>query len=210
MLLFVVTLSISLFPTMKSQIFDDFYFVQQWPPAVCAGRSGQCVGQGFRYFTIHGVWPQKGGQSIVNCPGTKFDVNQISSLTNTLHQTWPDVINGKDQTFWEHEWNKHGTCSESKYQMLPYFQMAINMKYKIDVLGAMRVGGVVPNNHKKAKQRVEVVIFNAYHAYPLLRCKKDSTGQYLLTEVVMCFKDDGVTLLNCTRSKSTCGADFLF
>lgn len=77
MLLFVVTLSISLFPTMKSQIFDDFYFVQQWPPAVCAGRSGQCVGQGFRYFTIHGVWPQKGGQSIVNCPGTKFDVNQV-------------------------------------------------------------------------------------------------------------------------------------
>ena len=76
-LLFVVTLSISLFPIMKSQQFDKFYFVQQWPPAVCDGRTGKCVGKGMYYFTIHGVWPQKGGKSVINCPGTQFDFNKV-------------------------------------------------------------------------------------------------------------------------------------
>uniref|UniRef100_A0A0A0LHQ9 Uncharacterized protein n=2 Tax=Cucumis sativus TaxID=3659 RepID=A0A0A0LHQ9_CUCSA len=209
-LLFVVTLSISLFPIMKSQQFDKFYFVQQWPPAVCDGRTGKCVGKGMYYFTIHGVWPQKGGKSVINCPGTQFDFNKISSLANTLHQIMKDVINADDQFLWSHEWNKHGVCSESRYSMKQYFQMAINMKYKINVLSALRMGGITPNNHLKAKQRVEGAMFTAYNAYPLLRCKKDSSGQSLLTEVVMCFDNDGVTLLNCTTTKSNCDADVLF
>lgn len=75
--LFAFALTI-FFSMVNSQTFDSFYFVQQWPPAVCALQSGQCVGQGLRYFTIHGVWPQKGGGSVTNCPGNSFDFNKVN------------------------------------------------------------------------------------------------------------------------------------
>lgn len=77
---FVSFVLIFLFPIVKSQTFDNFWFVQQWPPAVCALQSGRCVGRGTRSFTIHGLWPQKGGNSVTNCAGTPFDFTKVKFI----------------------------------------------------------------------------------------------------------------------------------
>lgn len=74
---FVFVLTI-LFPIVKSQTFDNFWFVQQWPPAICTLQSGRCVGRGTRSFTIHGLWPQKGGRSVTNCSGNSFDFTKVN------------------------------------------------------------------------------------------------------------------------------------
>ncbi|KAJ7109894.1 ribonuclease T2 [Mycena epipterygia] len=69
-------------------------------------------------WTIHGLWPD-------HCDGT-FDSTCDSSRAYTdiaglltaqgasdtldfMNTYWKD-INGDDETFWEHEWSKHGTC----------------------------------------------------------------------------------------------------
>ncbi|KAJ6575435.1 ribonuclease T2-like protein [Mycena capillaripes] len=69
-------------------------------------------------WTIHGLWPD-------HCDGT-FDESCDSSRAYTgisslltaqgasdtlsfMNTYWKD-INGKDETFWEHEWSTHGTC----------------------------------------------------------------------------------------------------
>ncbi|XP_023528964.1 ribonuclease MC-like [Cucurbita pepo subsp. pepo] len=206
-LLFVFAI---LLPRTKSQPFDDFWFVQQWPPNVCALQSGRCIGRGTNSFTIHGLWPQKGGNSVTNCPGTSFDFNQISHLENDLNIVWPNLITGNHKWFWGHEWNTHGICSESKYDEKAYFQTSINLRHNINLLSALRVQGVVPNGASKSKQRVESAIISHFKKNPVLRCKTASNGQVLLTEIVMCIDDDGVTLINCNLAKSNCANSFIF
>ncbi|XP_022155091.1 ribonuclease MC-like [Momordica charantia] len=209
-IVFMFVLAITIFlPIVKSQTFDDFWFVQQWPPAVCSFQQGRCVGQGLRTFTIHGVWPQKGGTSVVNCPGTPFDFTKISSLETDLNRVWPNVITGDNKFFWSHEWNKHGVCSESKFNMKAYFQMAINMRNSIDLMNALKVGGLAPNGLSKSKQRVQSALRTHFGKEPVLRCR--GTGSNIrLIEIVMCFDDDGVTLINCNPVSSNCANSFIF
>ncbi|XP_022983351.1 ribonuclease MC-like [Cucurbita maxima] len=199
-----------LIPIAKSQPFDDFWFVQQWPPNVCALQLGRCVGRGTNSFTIHGLWPQKRGNSVTNCPGTSFDFNQIAHLENDLNVVWPNLITGNHKWFWGHEWNTHGICSESRFDEAAYFQTSINLRHNIDLLSALRVQGVVPNGASKSKQRVENAIIKHFKNNPVLRCKTASNGQVLLTEIVMCIDDDGVTLINCNLAKSNCANSFIF
>ncbi|XP_022935695.1 ribonuclease MC-like [Cucurbita moschata] len=208
--IFLLFVFVSLLPMAKSQPFDDFWFVQQWPPNVCALQSGRCVGRGTNSFTIHGLWPQKGGNSVTNCPGTSFDFNQISHLENDLNIVWPNLITGNHKWFWGHEWNTHGICSESKFDQKAYFQTSINLRHNINLLSALRVQGVVPNGASKSKQRVESAIISHFKKIPVLRCKTASNGQVLLTEIVMCIDDDGVTLINCNIAKSNCANNFIF
>ncbi|KAH6620881.1 ribonuclease T2-like protein [Chaetomium sp. MPI-SDFR-AT-0129] len=68
-------------------------------------------------WTIHGLWPD-------HCDGT-FDSSCDSSraytnITQILQAASPDTLSfmqthwkpnsGTDESFWEHEWGKHGTC----------------------------------------------------------------------------------------------------
>ncbi|CAK9322671.1 unnamed protein product [Citrullus colocynthis] len=108
----------------------------------------------------------------------------IAHLENDLNMVWPNVITGNNIFFWGYEWNKHGICSESKFDQATYFQKAINLRYRINLLGVMRVGGVVPNGHLKAKQRIESLIASRFGGDPILRCKTASNCQVLLTDVL--------------------------
>ncbi|KAF2758254.1 ribonuclease M [Pseudovirgaria hyperparasitica] len=69
-------------------------------------------------WTIHGLWPD-------NCDGTyeascdsKREYTNISAILNAngkqstlsyMNTYWKDY-QGNDETFWAHEWGKHGTC----------------------------------------------------------------------------------------------------
>lgn len=74
-----ISLALTIFSLMAfSDAFDSFWFVQQWPPAVCSfQKSGSCPGSGLRTFTIHGLWPQQSGTSLTNCPGSPFDITKV-------------------------------------------------------------------------------------------------------------------------------------
>jgi len=69
-------------------------------------------------WTIHGLWPDNcDGTFQQNCDPSR-DYTDISTLLsdqgagdtlNYMQTYWVD-INGHDESFWEHEWSKHGTC----------------------------------------------------------------------------------------------------
>ncbi|MGG6533001.1 UNVERIFIED_CONTAM: hypothetical protein C3P02_20415 [Clostridioides difficile] len=120
------------------------------------------------------------------------------------------MVTGNNKFFWGHEWNKHGICSENKFDQASFFQIAINMRNNINLLSVLRTGGVVPNGASKAKQRVESLISTHFGRDPILRCKTASNGQVLLTEIVMCFDDDGTTLIHCNKARSNCARSFIF
>ncbi|KAF9454203.1 ribonuclease T2 [Macrolepiota fuliginosa MF-IS2] len=69
-------------------------------------------------WTIHGLWPDHcDGTYDSSCDSSRaytnmsaiLNANGASSTLSTIQKYWVD-INGDDETFWEHEWAKHGTC----------------------------------------------------------------------------------------------------
>eukprot|EP00297_Palpitomonas_bilix_P018876 CAMPEP_0113880166 /NCGR_PEP_ID=MMETSP0780_2-20120614/7635_1 /TAXON_ID=652834 /ORGANISM="Palpitomonas bilix" /LENGTH=153 /DNA_ID=CAMNT_0000866813 /DNA_START=26 /DNA_END=487 /DNA_ORIENTATION=- /assembly_acc=CAM_ASM_000599 len=58
-------------------------------------------------WTLHGLWPQWDD----TCSGPSFSLDAISDLESTMDSEWPSCYNDDNQSFWSHEWTKHGTCS---------------------------------------------------------------------------------------------------
>lgn len=110
--------------------FDFFVFTRQWPSTNgCSGSLCQ------NYFTIHGVWvcslrgsgwgdpvcdgclvcmagmwpSNKDGSDPSYC-GAKFNSDAIKSLETVMDKEWPSY-QGENDSFWSHEFEKHGSCA---------------------------------------------------------------------------------------------------
>ena len=79
---------------------------------------------------IHGLWPQYDKKTYPKfCRNIPFDITKLNSIINNLHYNWYSDKD-KDNLFWEHEWNKHGTCM---FQMneLEYFSKTLELFNKV-------------------------------------------------------------------------------
>jgi ribonuclease T2 len=102
-------------------------------------------------WTVHGLWPD-------NCDGTYEQYCDSSreytgirsilqaagktELLNYMNTYWKDY-EGDDESFWKHEWDKHGTCMntfnpecysgyQSKEEMVDYFQITVDLFKTLD------------------------------------------------------------------------------
>lgn len=59
-------------------------------------------------WTIHGLWPQNEW-----CDKTPLNMTALAPLVPTLQQDWPNCFAAfqDDESFWTHEWQKHGSCT---------------------------------------------------------------------------------------------------
>lgn len=48
--------------------------------------------------------------------------------------------------FWSHEWEKHGTCAESELDQRDYFDTALKLKQKVNLLKALKDAGTQYSN----------------------------------------------------------------
>lgn len=68
---------------------------------------------------------------------------QISDLKSSMQKNWPTLAcpsnDGTD--FWSHEWEKHGTCSESVLSQHDYFEASLALKEKIGLLNILKSAG---------------------------------------------------------------------
>ena len=103
--------------------FDFFVFATSWQPEFCYNQPtyAGCSSPDTLWssqLTIHGAWPQNTtGAWPDTCTTEAFDVSVIDSIgIDTFYLNWPNVkIAQSDPTyssFWQHEWEKHGTCSQ--------------------------------------------------------------------------------------------------
>eukprot|EP00933_Yihiella_yeosuensis_P080362 TRINITY_DN9376_c0_g1_i1.p1 TRINITY_DN9376_c0_g1~~TRINITY_DN9376_c0_g1_i1.p1 ORF type:complete len:193 (-),score=38.18 TRINITY_DN9376_c0_g1_i1:102-617(-) len=72
-------------------------------------------------WSIHGLWAQWQN----GCDGPEFDFDKLSSIRDELESVWFSCEGEKSETFWAHEWQKHGTCSG--LDQLDYFKKAIQL-----------------------------------------------------------------------------------
>ena len=95
---------------IRAQVANvDFYvFALSWSPGFCAlegaekGREQCALGQGTR-FVVHGLWPQRGGESDINCPAGQRPIPR--PVLEEARGLFPD------EGLARYQWRKHGGCS---------------------------------------------------------------------------------------------------
>lgn len=68
---------------------------------------------------------------------------QVKDLESRLEMEWPSLAcpSSDGMRFWGHEWDKHGTCSQSFLDQHSYFKAALDLKNKANLLQALDKAG---------------------------------------------------------------------
>ncbi|KAL3731682.1 hypothetical protein ACJRO7_028546 [Eucalyptus globulus] len=184
--------------------FDFFYFVQQWPGSYCDTKRKCCypkTGKPVADFSIHGLWPNyNDGTYPSNCNNDNaFEKSEISDLIGGLEKNWPSLTcpSSDDTKFWTHEWDKHGTCSESELDQHEYFEAALKLKEKVNLLQNLKNAGIKPNNEFYSIDSVKEAIKEAIGFEPGLECNKDSSGNSQIYQIFVCVDTSGSDLIEC-------------
>ncbi|EYU40680.1 hypothetical protein ABFS82_14G060000 [Erythranthe guttata] len=194
--------------------FDYFVLALQWPGTYCRRTRHCCSSNGCcrstnapTGFTIHGLWPNyNDGTWPSCCTGKTFDAKEVSTLLSGLNMYWPSLSCGSTSNchggkgiFWEHEWEKHGTCASSVTgEEYNYFVTALNVYFKYNVTDVLREAGYVASDSEKYPLGgIVSAIQNAYHSTPELQCSGGA-----LQELHLCFYKD-FTPRDCAAGSNT-------
>lgn len=85
-------------------------------------------------YSIHGLWPDYGnGTYPTFCKNIKFDIEKLKSIDKELLNYWelPEDHDKLEESFWKHEWDKHGTCMYEEIDELTYFKTALNLYHEV-------------------------------------------------------------------------------
>ncbi|KAF9593257.1 hypothetical protein IFM89_021013 [Coptis chinensis] len=133
LLCFLITFSIpfsssqtKLLPNKRTT--DHFLLALQWGPSMAPRRPGAPANPAM--YTIHGLWPGDSTNPVplANCDTIlkdHFDVKNLQPRMTDMQKYWPSLTSRTDEWFWEHEWDKHGTCSG--LSQLEYFSLALDL-----------------------------------------------------------------------------------
>jgi ribonuclease T2 len=115
-------------------------------------------------WTIHGLWPDRcDGTYDANCDPSREYTN-ISSIISSFGKTellaymqtyWKDY-QGNDETFWEHEWGKHGTCISTlepecysdhtaTEEVVDFFQKTVDLFKTLPSYEWLAAAGITPS-----------------------------------------------------------------
>lgn len=114
-------------------------------------------------WTVHGLWPD-------NCDGTYEQYcdasREVTNITDILAESAPCILQymnkywkdyeGDDETFWEHEFNKHGTCIsslepacyvdyEAHDEVTDYFTRTVQLFRSLPSYEWLAAAGIVPS-----------------------------------------------------------------
>ena len=82
-------------------------------------------------WSIHGLWPQLSKNDYPQfCKKVTFDPNLLKPIENELDKYWHSD-RGNNDTFWEHEWKKHGSCMFDNINEFDYFNTTIKLYEKV-------------------------------------------------------------------------------
>ncbi|CAJ1961294.1 unnamed protein product [Sphenostylis stenocarpa] len=196
--------------------YDYFIFTESWPKGFCSRQiqiGGRlCLGTLPRHFTIHGLWPEDVSQQLLNCdPNNTLTPRQIHPVRSHLSWAWPNLI-GNDFSFWKYQWLKHGTCSASSFPQLSYFQLALNIKRRTNLLKMLSDKQIVPDNNTSYNvSSIIDAVRNATNNDPQLGCYFDTQRNVtVLVEIRVCLEKSGNSYTNCTFPTGSCYSHALY
>ena len=83
-------------------------------------------------FSIHGLWPQYSLNSYPSfCRAVNFNLDKLKPIIDELNNYWYSN-KGSNDTFWKHEYEKHGSCMFDSIDEFNYFNKTIELyKYAL-------------------------------------------------------------------------------
>ncbi|KAI0447434.1 ribonuclease T2-like protein [Xylaria telfairii] len=162
----------------------DILLTQFWDTAPSTGPADS--------WTLHGLWPD-------NCDGsyeqycdqnrqytniTAIIAAKAPSTLETMQKYWKDY-QGNDESFWEHEWGKHGTCistlepecyaSVDTYQptdeVADYFTRAVSLFKTLPTYDWLAAAGIVPSTTQTYTLAAIQDVLTAHHGHnAVIRC----------------------------------------
>ncbi|XP_052864183.1 ribonuclease Oy [Anopheles cruzii] len=181
--------------------FDLLIFTQRWPITACYewrehGKDHICgLPSPNTVWTIHGIWPTK-----INTIGplfcnktAVFNVSELATILPQLEDHWVNVEKNKpEESFWEHEWLKHGTCAaeiiDELDTELKYFEQGLSWLEKHSVGVAFAASGNIMPGYNYSLATLNKALYDYYGKDVAIECYSDSkTHRQLLNEVRICF-----------------------
>ena len=185
-----------------SSNYNYYVFTVEWKPTMCLTTN--CVsGYLSTAFNIHGLWPSDtSGSYPSNCNGASYSVS--SSVTSLLETCWLSD-QGSPQSFWEHEWQKHGTCVQPATTADAFFTLVVGLYNRIGVEALLAKVGITPNDTKTYKLST---LASAFPNKVSPSCYQ-SDGDYYLENLEICF-DLSYNQMDCPQQSAQCGDDDSF
>nr|AIG62997.1 self-incompatibility ribonuclease [Solanum habrochaites] len=191
-----------------SPIYGDFELlelVSTWPATFCYayGCSRRPIPKN---FTIHGLWPDNRSTILYDCdvpPEVDYVQIEDHKILNALDKRWPqlryDYWYGIDKQYqWKNEFLKHGTCGINRYKQPAYFDLAMKIKDKFDLLGTLRKHGINPGSTYELND-IERAIKTVSIEVPSLKCIRKQPGNVELNEIGICLDPEAKYTVPCPR-----------
>ncbi|KAL5826403.1 hypothetical protein ACOSQ4_018200 [Xanthoceras sorbifolium] len=201
-----------------SQNFGFFYLIQQtyrysysnaftllvikWPGSVSGTKHRCCystAGKPATNFTIHGLWPYgiDGTQPTFCKPHNHFKKSKMSDLSSRMQVSWPSLAcpSGNGLKLWSDEWDKYGTCSKSKQHQ--YFEAALKLKDKIDLLQILKNSGIKPDGKFYSSFNIRESLRGALGYEPGVYCNVDKWGNNQLYQIFTCLDPSWSKVIEC-------------
>ena len=158
------------------------------------------------YFTLHGLWPQDtDGNYPCDCTNEAFDPSAIKPIQQSMDTYWPS-LNGPSDTFWSHEWSKHGTCAATFKSQFGFFNSTLSYLAKFDIVKALAAAGIKPGGAGFTKSEFGAAMKAAYGQTAWLTCDKDGN----VSDSTFCVDKSGNAMLCPSNVKPACSATTLF
>lgn len=161
-------------------------------------------------MTLHGLWPSlsTGNQLEICNQGDKIEVvDDGSELFKEMRTYWLSVTS-RDESFWEHEYNKHGYCYSAKYKDFSqknFFQLVMDLfkKYELDRLVTRAFGEISQDIVNYSYQELKSALQQAAPGLHFeLSCNSKNRVQYL--KEVRFYFDLDFNPVNITSFRSDC------
>nr|AHH02661.1 RNase-like major storage protein [Panax notoginseng] len=177
----------------------------QWPAGFCEVNNDCDTKSLLNTFTIHGLYPYNAKMAPgLYCDGTAFDVNSVSDFQAEMHLAWPShETNTEDKQFWEHEWKKHGRCSEALLKQTDYFRTALAFRKAFDIIGLLNQEGIYPNNDLYRPKMIKEAIKKHLNAVPEIDFTKNENSEYVLTDINLCVNQQATRFVDCPTDDAT-------
>ncbi|KAL5345173.1 Ribonuclease T2 precursor (RNase T2) [Pseudogymnoascus australis] len=142
-------------------------------------------------WTIHGLWPDHcDGTYDANCDPSR-EYSNITAILNSFGKTdlltymdtnWKDY-QGDDESFWEHEWNKHGTCISTldttcyddykpQTEVADYFEKTVELNKGLNSYKILADAGITPSATATYTLAQIQDALKAFHGFvPTVGCK---------------------------------------
>lgn len=148
-------------------------------------------------WTIHGLWPDNcDGSYPAQCDSSRAytnisDILTANGATETLDymkKYWKDY-KGQDETFWQHEWGKHGTCIStldpdcySDYKATEeasdFFTRTVELFKTLPTYKWLSDAGITPStNQTYSLAKIQSVLEKNHGAKVTLSCQSGALNQ---------------------------------